>query len=192
MDEARLLKEARAWDMDALALIYDQYSPALYRYAMRLLGDAYLAEECVAETFSRFLHALRRGGGPRRHLRAYLYRTAHNWITDRYRRRRPEMVALDPQRDVDPAPQPESRALHREEQARVRAALMRLTPAQRQVVVLRFLEGWSLAETAQAVGKPVGAVKALQHRALAALRRTLERDEETLCYDCLLEESSIP
>lgn len=187
MDEHTLLKRARAWDMEALALVYDRYSPELYRYAMRLLGDARQAEDCVAETFSRFLHALRRGGGPRRHLRAYLYRVAHNWITDQYRRQ-PPLVTLEGRQDASPAPLPEQLALQRDERARLRAALKQLTPAQRQVLVLRFMEGWSLAETAEAVGKPVGAVKALQHRALAALRRQLQR-EEHLWHAELLEES---
>jgi RNA polymerase sigma factor (sigma-70 family) len=63
-----------------------------------------------------------------------------------------------------------------EEQQRVRAALRLLTPEQRQVIVLRFLEEWSLKEVAEVMQKPVGAVKALQHRALAALRRILEEE----------------
>ena len=56
---------------------------------------------------------------------------------------------------------------------RVRAALARLTDEQRQVIVLKFYEGLSNEEVASAINKPVGAVKALQHRALAALRRAL-------------------
>ncbi len=178
MDEAQLLQRARAWDMEALGAVYDAYSPLLYRYAMRLLGDADVAEECVAETFSRFLHALHAGGGPKRHLKAYLFRVAHNWITDYYRRQRPE-ESLEPQHGLLPAddPSPEEITHLHWEQERVRVLLRQLTPEQRQVVVLRFLEGWTLAEVAEALDKPVGAVKALQHRALAALRRLLEREK---------------
>lgn len=177
MNEAQLLRRARAWDMEALGAIYDQYSPLLYRYAMRLLGDPDVAEECVAETFSRFLQALHGGGGPQQHLKAYLFRVAHNWITDYYRRYRPvESLDTWPQPLADDDPSPESVAEVRWQQERVRALLARLTPDQRQVVVLRFLEGWPLAEVAEALGKPVGAVKALQHRALAALRRLLETE----------------
>ena len=55
----------------------------------------------------------------------------------------------------------------------VRRALMQLTPTQRQVIVLKFLEGWSNAEIAKTMKRPVGAVKSLQHRALAALNRLL-------------------
>lgn len=177
MNEAQLLRWARAWDRDALGKIYDEYSPLLYRYAMRLLGDQDVAEECVAETFSRFLQALRGGGGPKRHLKAYLFRVAHNWITDYYRRHQPvESLDAWSQPLTDDDPSPEEIAAGRWQQEQVRGLLARLTPDQRQVIVLRFLEGWSLAEVAEALDKPVGAVKALQHRALAALRRLLETE----------------
>lgn len=177
--EARLLERAKAWDMEALAEIYDVYSPMLYRYAVRLLGDADLAEECVAETFSRFLHALKSGKGPKQYLKAYLFRIAHNWITDRYRRAKPTL-ALDeapPRFHSDPGQSPEDEADRLLLQARVRQALFHLTPEQRQVIVLRFLEGWSHMEIAEALGKPVSAVKALQRRGLDALKRVLEREE---------------
>ncbi|NPA92892.1 MAG: sigma-70 family RNA polymerase sigma factor [Chloroflexi bacterium] len=179
-DEAQLLRAARSWDMDALAAIYDIYSPMIYRYAMRLLGSEDVAEECVAETFARFLQALRNGGGPKEHLRAYLYRVAHNWITDYYRRQPPPQVDLDLLDNVltDDEESLGGRVVAQEEQERVRAALRLLTPEQRQVIVLRFLEELSLKEVAEAMQKPVGAVKALQHRALAALRRVLSEEEQ--------------
>ena len=65
-----------------LVAIYEEYSPGIYRYAVRLLGDAAMAEDCVSETFSRFLGAIQRGGGPTDNIRAYLYRVAHNWVTN--------------------------------------------------------------------------------------------------------------
>ncbi|MGE5250449.1 MAG: RNA polymerase sigma factor, partial [Bacteroidota bacterium] len=81
-----LLIKARQFDNGALAEIYDFYSPRLYRYAIKLLGDACTAEDCVAETFSRFLQALHSNRGPRDYLQAYLFRTAHNLVVDHYRR----------------------------------------------------------------------------------------------------------
>ena len=165
-----LLEQARRYNTDALTEIYDCYNAEIYRYAMRLLGNADLADECVAETFSRFLSAIKNGGGPRQYLRAYLYRTAHNWIADHYRRPGPAQVDLDLNL-ADTTPEPEEAAAHAAERRRVRAALHCLTPEQQQVIVLRYIEGWSLNEVAQALKKPVGAVKALQHRALNALRR---------------------
>jgi RNA polymerase sigma-70 factor (ECF subfamily) len=82
--ETDLIQRARQYDRQALAQIYDLYSPGLYRYAMRLLGDQSLAEDCVSETFSRFLQALRGRKGPQNYLQAYLFRMAHNWIADQY------------------------------------------------------------------------------------------------------------
>lgn len=174
--QAHLLARARSFDEEALAAIYDQYSPGIYRYARRLLGDDAMAEDCVSETFSRFLQALNGGGGPQDYLQAYLYRVAHNWITDVYRRQPPPPLELNENHPAG-SHDPEIQAGQALEQARVKAALVRLTDEQRQVITLRFLEGWGHEEVAQAVQKPVGAIKSLQHRALAALRRMLVTEE---------------
>jgi RNA polymerase sigma-70 factor, ECF subfamily len=175
--EQELLAGARGNDQEKLGTIYDQYSPGLYRYAYRLLGGDDLAEDCVAETFSRFLHALHAGGGPREHLKAYLYRIAHNWITDRYSRCVVEEVELDESTFEIENIRPEKQVENRQVILRVRLALRSLTPEQRQVITLSFLEGWENAEIAAAVEKPVGAVKALRHRAIASLKRILAREE---------------
>lgn len=172
--EAVLLSKAKQFDKDALAQIYDLYSPGIYRYAYRQLGSQDLAEECTAETFSRFLQALRRGKGPREHMRAYLYRTAHNWITDRYRRNPPPMLTLMPELADDESPRVEKQVETRLQAEGVRAHLAALTPEQRQVIVLKFLEGWSNQEIAEAMDKPVGAVKALAHRGIATLRKMMD------------------
>ena len=175
--EPDLLQRAREFDSYALAEIYDTYSPALYRYAMRLLGDVDLAEECVSETFTRFLHALKRRRGPKNHLQAYLYRVAHNWITDQYRKKTLPAVSIEEEIAFPSGENTEEAAMQNLQGARVRQALRRLTPDQRQVIVLKYLENWQNAEIAEALGKPVGAVKSLQHRALAALKRILLEDE---------------
>lgn len=176
--EKQLLKRARKYDQQTLAEIYDRYSPGIFRYAVRLLNDVEQAENCVSETFSRLLQALQRGGGPKDHLQAYLYRIAHNWITDQYRRQ--PSLPLDAEYAVDPDPKvdPQSAGYDTILQDQVRTALMELTPEQRQVIVLKFLEDWSNAEVAEAMSKPVGAVKSLQHRGLAALRRLLFETSE--------------
>ncbi|GAP08109.1 RNA polymerase sigma factor, sigma-70 family [Anaerolinea thermolimosa] len=178
MADEGLLERARRFDLAALAEIYDHYSPGVYRYAARLLGDSSLAEECTAETFSRFLLALRNGGGPQDQLQAYLYRIAHNWITDYYRRQPVPMQELT--EDIGVEHDHPGLVEERIERERVRSALFSLTPDQRQVVVLRFLEGWDHEAIARALGKPVGAVKSLQHRALAALRRMLRVEGEAV------------
>jgi len=174
--DAELLQRAQSFDRQALAQIYDLYSPGLYRYAMRLLGDASAAEDCVAEAFSRFLQALRRGKGPRDYLQAYLYRIAHNWITDQYRRQPTPPAELE-EGFADPASGPEESAARRIHQMRLREALRRLTSDQQQVIALKYLDGWENEEIARAIGKPVGAVKSLQHRALSTLQRLLPNEE---------------
>ncbi len=181
--EKELLKAAQFFDQDTLAVIYDRFSPGLYRYAMRLLGDDCLAEDCVGETFQRFLKALRAGQGPRDHLQAYLYRIAHNLITDSYRRQPPLPIDLDENLCADDGLHPEGQVDARMQESRVRLAIRALTPDQRQVITLRFIEGWENDEVAAALMKPVGAVKALQHRALQALRRLLPGEEEDGAYE---------
>jgi RNA polymerase sigma-70 factor (ECF subfamily) len=175
--ENELLTGARKLDQDALTEIYCLFSPGIYRYAMRLLGDDCLAEDCVSETFSRFLKAIEKGSGPQDHLQAYLYRIAHNMITDSYRRQPLAPVALEetvPERDEV---LPEFQANRRSQRKAVLEALKRLTPEQQQVLVLRFVEAWDHQEVAAALCKPAGAIRALQHRALKALRVALAREE---------------
>ncbi len=178
--ESLLLARGRRFDKRALAEIYNRWSPELYRYSMRLLGDSDLAEECVAETFSRFLHVLQAGGGPRRHLRAYLYRVAHNWITDHYRRRPLEDPLREQVLTTDRDSGPEQLLQRDVEIEALRFALAQLTPDQRQVIVLKFIEGWSNKEIALSMDKSVGAVKSLQHRGLAALERLILKMEQTI------------
>ena len=168
--EQELLTKAGQFDTRALTEIYDLYSPRLYRYAMRLLGDDCAAEDCVSETFSRFLKALQAGKGPRAYLQAYLFRTAHNLVVDHYRR---QPLTEELEDDLPQAETTEGVAEEDMRQSRVRAALLKLTEDQQQVVSLKFLEGWENEEIAHALRKPVGAVKSLQHRALAQLQKFL-------------------
>jgi len=176
--QAALLKRVRSWDQDALTQVYDEYAPALYRYAYRLTGHRETAQEIVSETFHRFLLALKRGGGPDENLRAWLYRVAHNLVIDQRRRQPPlDPLPIEEAPDVAVHEAYDERVIRREMVAQARAALQHLTSLQQQVVALRFLEGLSNEEVAEIVGRNVGAVKALQHRALNALRRILEGDD---------------
>jgi RNA polymerase sigma-70 factor (ECF subfamily) len=177
-NEQALLARAQRFEPEALAEIFDRYNAGVYRYAMRLLGDSDLARECMSETFSRFLHALRRGAGPKDYLQAYLYRIAHNWITDYYRSSHLATLPLDAELPSDPAGEPHQAAAEAIELQQLRSALASLTPDQRQVITLKYLEDWQNEDIARALQKPVGAVKALQHRAVAALRRLLVRQLE--------------
>lgn len=171
--ETDLLQRARRLEGNALAEIYDTYSLELYNYAYRQSGNPIQAEECVAETFKRLLEALAKNKGPRDHLRAYLYRIAHNWLTDQYRRQPLPDVSIEDQMLADPAPSPDQSTVEILERERLRAALMQLNPNQRQVVALKYLEGWSSPEIAEALNRPLEAVKGLLHRGIKNLRQNL-------------------
>ena len=172
------LRPARTGDPAALAAVYDEYHPPIYRYIYRLIGEVEIARDLTSEVFRCFLQAIRNGGGPERHLSAWLYRTAHNAVVDHYRRReRQQHLPLD-EGLVSAADDPAEMAERRRSAAQVRAALQHLTPDQQQVIVLKFLEELSNEEVAAILEKPVSAVKSLQHRALAALHRHLVPDKE--------------
>ncbi len=173
LTEPDLLQRAQRYEGKALAEIYDTYSPELYNYAYRQLGNPTQAEECVSETFKRLLEALSQRKGPRDHIRAYLYRIAHNWITDQYRRQPLPDVSLDDQMISDPSPSPFQAVAENMRRERLREALMKLNANQRLVVALKYLEGWSSPEIAQALDRPLEAVKGLLHRGIENLRQQL-------------------
>jgi RNA polymerase sigma-70 factor (ECF subfamily) len=180
ISQKSLLELVHHFDEQALIEVYDRYSQELYRYAVRMLADQDLAEECVAETFSRFLTALKHGNGPRQHLRAYLFRVAHNWSIDYYRRQPIPTVQLDPEVMSDTGIDLQDSLIQTLKHQEVRSALFSLTPDQRQVITLKYIEGWRNKEIAQAMGKPVGAIKSLQHRAINSLRRILVKEHEVI------------
>jgi len=175
IDEINLLERIRRLDEEALAELYDLYNNALYAYAVRLLGDRDQADECVAEVFSRFLQAITKGKGPDRYLKAYLYRIAHNWITDQYRKEIPATGEIREEIMTGGEQSPSDAYDKKREKEFVRSALMKLTPDQRQVITLRYLEGWENEEIAKALNKPLGAVKSLRHRGIKSLQRIFER-----------------
>ena len=138
------------------------------------------ARDLAAEVFHRLLQTAQSGGSPDRHPKAWLYRTAHNIVVDHYRRQQHRRhLPLDDEL-INASDDPAGTAERRLSGAQVRAALQHLTPDQRQVITLKFLEGLSNQEVAGVLDKPVGAVKSLQHRGLAALQRQLAPDKETV------------
>jgi RNA polymerase sigma-70 factor (ECF subfamily) len=170
----------RRLDRDRLAAIYDDYHPTIYRYVYRQVGEVETARDLTAEVFLRFLRAVQGGSGPDRHVRAWLYRTAHNIVVDYYRRQQHRRHLPLKEDLVNGNDSPAGIVERRLSATQVRTALQNLTPDQRQVIVLKFLEGLSNQEVAAVLGKPIGAVKSLQHRALAALQRQLAPDKEKM------------
>jgi RNA polymerase sigma-70 factor, ECF subfamily len=159
-------------DKQALLEVYERHSPEIFRYACRMLDDKDLAEDCVADTFLRLLIAVR-GGILTENVRAYLYRIAHNWIIDHYRRQPPLQISLDESLYANPEGNPSHLLAQVANRQQVRSALLKLSAEQRQVIELRFVENWSHSEVASAVGKTVEATRALQYRAVEALRQLL-------------------
>lgn len=171
--EQLLITRARTFEKGALTEIFDRYHFGIYSYALRLLGDSELARECMSATFERFLNGLNRGIGPDAYLQAYLYRIAHNWITDYYRKKASADIPLAAGLVTDADHDPAQVVANRMELQKIRAAMAKLTPEQRQVISLKYLENWENEEIARAMNKPVGAIKSLQHRAINTLRRLI-------------------
>jgi RNA polymerase sigma-70 factor (ECF subfamily) len=156
-----------------LVEIYETYSPQIFKYSVRLLGDKDLAEDCVSETFSRFLKTIQRGVGPNDNLRAYLYKIAHNWIMDYYRQRKPVQTDIDMNEIRSSSENPEFMVSKQAEKRKVREALLNLPEDQLRVIMLRFYEDKSHEDTALELGKSAEATRALQYRALKGLRGLL-------------------
>jgi RNA polymerase sigma-70 factor (ECF subfamily) len=173
-----LITRARNLEPQALAEIHDQYHPEVYRYVRYRLSDEALVEDITSEVFVRLLDALHRRRGPDQSLRGWLMGTASNLVNDHLRRRyaQPVVTIKDPEGalDLPGGESPESSLIAAWQKQQVREALQRLTQEQQHVLALRFAEERSLDETAEIVGKSINAVKALQFRALASLRRLLE------------------
>jgi RNA polymerase sigma-70 factor (ECF subfamily) len=157
-----------------VSTIHGRYFPELYRYARYRLGDPATAEDVASEALVRLLEAVAAGSGPTTSLRGWLLGTAANLINDHLRRRygRPEGL-LSEQMAAD-EPTPHDRVEGSEKMRAVRAAMLQLTVDQQHVLALRFGSGYSLEETAAILKKKSNAVKALQFRALAALRRAID------------------
>ncbi|OQB24415.1 MAG: ECF RNA polymerase sigma factor SigW [Chloroflexi bacterium ADurb.Bin180] len=177
-DDAALLDRIRQYDQAALAQVYDAYYERIYRYVYRFVGQVDASEDLTANVFLRLLDSLRGGNCPRTNLLAWLYRVAHNLVVDTFRRGASQEVEL-----ADWLEGYEPDLAHMAEQSikleRVRRALLELTPAQQQVIMLKFVEGMDSSEVAAIMVKTEGAVDALQHRALTALRDALRESSDT-------------
>lgn len=174
-DQQSLLERASRADPVALGEIYDQYVERIYAYIYHRVGQAETAEDLTSQVFMRMLEAIRSGQGWRTSFSGWLYRIARNLVIDHYRRRgRASFVDIDEAPPIGTTKDDPSHAVQASlDRENLRAALSRLTEEQAQVITLRFLEDLSIAETAAAMDKTEGAIKALQYRAVLALRRVM-------------------
>lgn len=177
-----LLRRAQEDDPAAYDRLYNLYADKIFRYLYARLGQREVAEDLTADVFLRMLQTLPRfrvnRERPVASFSAWLYRIAANLLTD-YRRRQRHRghEDLDDQQSLaDGRPDPYQHGLAADERHTLMTALGQLAEEQRVVVIQRFAEGYSVAEIAEAMGKSIGAVKALQHRAIENLRRLLSAE----------------
>lgn len=177
-DEADLIEQARQGDRGAVSELYQRHADVIYRYVYVRVKDTAVAEDLTAEVFLKALEGLpdyQFTGAP---FLAWLYRIAWARTVDHWRRqqRRQETPLLDTLPDA--GPQPEDLVSTGASWDAVLDVLSQLTDEQQQVIVLRFIEEMDLKETAATMDKTVGAIKALQYRALASLARLLQKKNE--------------
>ena len=176
-NESRLIERAKACDEEALSELYHRHANAVFRYVYYRVGNREVAEDLVSDVFVRALEGLpsyKQTGTP---FEAWLYRIAQARVIDHYRRQSVRrVVALDEQLPDVEETSPDRVAAKSDELRRAWEALTCLTDEQQMVISLRFIAGHSTAEVAELLGKTEGAVKALQSRALASMRRLLEAE----------------
>lgn len=178
-EETALIERARQADPDAWGTLYERHAQAIYSYLYYRLRDRELAEDLTADVFTRALTAIERYSDRGLPFGAWLHRIAHNLMIDATRRRarQPEPLDEDWPLAADEAESPQAWLEMQLTHDALGAALTELTEAQQQVIILRFVQEKSLAEVAQVLGKTQGAIESLQHRALAALLRVLQRSQ---------------
>ena len=174
-----LLEKAQRGEPAAYDRLYNLYADKIFRYLYARLNQRETSEDLTADVFVRLVQTLPRfrvnRARPVASFSAWLYRIAGNLLTDEYRKQKHRNHQdIETQLDLaDRAPGPFQHSAAAEESYRLRAALTELGGEQQSVLLYRFAEGFSLPEVAEVMGKTVGAVKALQHRAVANLRRIL-------------------
>src|SRR5438132_4040379 len=177
-EDASLAVRAGKGDAAAFGALYDRHVGAVYRYVFYRVRNDADAEDLVSDVFMRALRALARDE-PRVAFLAWLYRIARNAVIDRARRSRIQISFEDAlaHPNVDQIIEPDATILALSDKEAVRGALAKLTPLQQEVIVLRFVEGYSTQEIATLVGKREGTVRGIQFRALEALRTLIPSRE---------------
>lgn len=182
--ENQLVLRACARDQAAFSELYTLYFERIYRYVRLKLGTASEAEDITSIVFFNAWRTIDRFSPQRdTSFAAWLFRIARHAVIDRYRRAR-DTLSLD-STEEQPAithaailPGPEALVERQIDIDELYAALRRLNPEQREVVLLRFVEGLSAREVGDIMGKHEGAVRGMQFRAIESLRRILAPHSE--------------
>lgn len=173
-DEKLLLERARESDSAALSEVYDRYSGKIFSYILYRVGDQGLAEDLTANVFIKMLDAIQSSNAWQLSFSGWLYRIAHNAVVDHFRRSsRLNSLPLNEQL-VSAKDNPVSTVESIMATEIVKEAMINLTMEQQTVITLKFFEELTNLEVAKIMDKTEGAIKSLQYRALAALRRHLQ------------------
>jgi len=170
-----LVDLARAGDTEAFGMLYDHYNGTVYRFLYYRVGSHALAEDLTSETFFRALRSMSGFKWQGRDFGAWLVTIARNLVADHYKagRTRLEMATDDLSDHDTTTPGPEDDVLASLTNEALLGGLRQLAAEQQECLVLRFLQGMTIAETAQVLDRSEGAVKQLQLRAVRNLAKLL-------------------
>ena len=167
----RLVARAKGGDGEAFGQLYDAYVDMVYRFIYFRVNDRALAEDFTSETFLRALRRISSIDYQGRDIGAWFMTIARNLILDHKKSARTRLEVPTAE-DIEGEPNersPEAAVLDLLTSERLMAAVRQLGDEQRECVILRFVQGFSVSETAAVMGKNDGSVKALQHRAIRKL-----------------------
>jgi RNA polymerase sigma-70 factor (ECF subfamily) len=170
-----LVELARTGDKEAFGLLYDHYHGAVYRFLFYRTRSSQLAEDLTSETFFRALRSMNNFRWQGKDFGAWLMTIARNLCTDHFKagRTRLETATDDMAVHDDATDGPETAVLASLTNELLMKALTQLPDEQRDCLVMRFLQGMSIAETAQVLERSDGAVKQLQLRGVRNLAKLL-------------------
>jgi len=172
-DERTLIERAQAYETRAFAEIYERYYQGIYNFIYYRVSEEPLAEDLTAEVFLKAMEAIQSFTFRGIPFSAWLYRIANNLVID-YFRRQPKLPPVElEEMQIATEDSPGDAVEFGMTQRELQRALSCLTEEQQQVIILKFVDGLSNEEVAQILGKTEGAIKSLQHRALASLGRIL-------------------
>ena len=177
-DEQSLVRRAQQQDKEAFAQLYEVNFDKIYRYVVIRIGNKTEAEDVAQQVFLNALRSIssfKWKGAP---FSAWLFRIAHNLVVDYIRKESKRATTPLDESLASSDDNPQLMSEHRLDIEQLISATKRLTGAQREVISLRFAGELPVAQVAKVMGKSQGAVKALQHSAIVALRKTLSVGED--------------
>ncbi len=175
-DEESLVRRAQHRDQEAFAQLYEEHFDKIYRYVTFKIGNKTEAEDMTQQVFLNALQSISSFKWKGVPFSAWLFRIAHNQVVDYFRSKKRTTVPLDESLASNDN-NPQLVAEQRLDIEQLLLATKQLTEAQREVISLRFAGELPIAQVAKTMGKSQGAVKALQHSAIVALRKTLRVTE---------------